>query len=145
MNESSSARSFFPSGFSGCQPRPGAAVLRVRPCCSIMWRSAASLCRGAPFYMDVTNILRVCLTPFWHVAMGILWLKPDCACPTPRGQKNRLQLRILRTRGKYRNVHVCHCSICSEGLFRGIFHIVRLLFKISPCATGTFSQMSSCC
>lgn len=42
---------------------------------------------------------------------GILWLKPDCACPTHKGQKNRLQLRILCTRGKYRNVCACLCSI----------------------------------
>lgn len=94
--------------------------------CSTMWR-AALLCSGAYVYMDVTNIPRVCLTPFWHVAKKVLWLKPDCACPTRRGQKNRLQLRIVCTRGKCRNMHVCLCSIRKGGLLI----CVCLMFNVS--------------
>lgn len=45
-------------------------------------------------------------------SQGILWLKPDCACPTQRDQKNRLQLHILCTRGECRNMHTHGCSIC---------------------------------
>lgn len=62
-------------------------------------------------YMDITSIRRVCLVPLRLAhGRGILWLKPDCACPTGKGQKNRLQFHILCTRGKYRSASAAAAS-----------------------------------
>lgn len=85
---------------------------------------------------------------------GVLWLKPDCACPTQRHKKNRLQLRILRTRGKCRNVHTCLCSICKGGLFggtvsvwfspllEGLFHRCRLLIKSASSSQSVMTHLT---
>lgn len=95
--------------------------------CSIMWSTA--LLSASSVYMDITNIPWVCLTLLWHVAEGVLWLKPDCAYPTWRSQKNRLQLRILYTRGKYKNTHMCLNSTREGGIIRGLLNCMYILFN----------------
>lgn len=76
---------------------------------------------------------------------GILWLKPDCACPTCRGRKNRLQLHILCTRGKYRNsTHLQRLTFFF--FFKGILNDLHLLLKVSSCIKrGLFSTIVLCC